>query len=383
MIKQYTNSKGTFWEVRHYLGKDSETNKDVRLSKRGFKTKKQAQDYLKQEQYKFDSGLSSPINKNLTVNQLYQEWLEQYRLDVEESTLNKTETIFRLHILPPLGNMVINNLKSASIQKLVNQWFKDYVIYKKIYGYLKNLIQYAVIQGYIAANPCDKVKIPKAKKKEMNFAGRDCDFYTKDQLHIVLRALEEKAPLKWFCFFRLLAYAGLRRGEALALQWQDISFKDSTISINKALKRDKKGLYIGATKNEPSVRTVDIDQETLAILKKWRTSQQEFFLKLGYNILDSKTYIFRKEKKNFPISDSSPRNYFFAFCHRNGLLFVNIHGFRHTHCSLLFEAGVSMNDVKDRLGHGDIQTTMNVYAHVTPTARKEASQRFAKFMEIR
>ncbi|MCW1013171.1 Arm DNA-binding domain-containing protein, partial [Streptococcus anginosus] len=79
MIKQYTNSKGTFWEVRHYLGKDSETNKDVRLSKRGFKTKKQAQDYLKQEQYKFDSGLSSPIDKNLTVNQLYQEWLEQYR----------------------------------------------------------------------------------------------------------------------------------------------------------------------------------------------------------------------------------------------------------------------------------------------------------------
>ncbi|KAA9238418.1 MULTISPECIES: tyrosine-type recombinase/integrase [Aerococcus] len=382
MIKQYTNSKGTFWEVRHYLGKDSETNKDVRLSKRGFKTKKQAQDYLKQEQYKFDSGLSSPIDKNLTVNQLYQEWLEQYRLDVEESTLRNTETYFKLHILPAFGDIKINQLKTSTIQKEVNVWYRKFQKHRKIFNYLKRLLNYGINMRYLTVNPCDTVIIPK-KKLSYNCPTRDRDFYTKEELSMIMLALEEKAPLKWLCFFRLLAYAGLRRGEALGLQWQDISFKECTISVKRALKRRKQGLYIGATKNKPSVRTIDIDQETLAILKKWRTSQQEYFLKLGYNILDSKTFLFRKEKKNFPISDSSPRNFFFKFCQKNGLPYVNIHGFRHTHCSLLFEAGVSMNDVKDRLGHGDIQTTMNVYAHVTPTARKEASQRFAKFMEIR
>ncbi|MGM7556957.1 tyrosine-type recombinase/integrase [Aerococcus christensenii] len=380
--KQYSNTKGTLWEVKGYLGLDDETGKKIKFTKRGFKTKKQAVDYFKQESRKFDSGLSLQNKNSITVTQLYHEWLEQYSIDIEKSTLNKTTNIFENHILPPLGNKQIAHLKSSTIQRLINDWYKHYVSYKKMYMYLKNLINYAILQGYLVVNPCNKVKVPKAKKIEKEFSNRDANFYTKEQLEQVLSLLKSKAPLKWFCFFRLLAYSGLRRGEALALQWQDINFKKGTISVSRALKRQKTGLYIGNTKNLSSVRTLDMDNKTLDILKEWKVYQQEYFLKRGYNLLTSDSFVFRREDSNFPIGDATPRNFFYKFCCNNNFPFINVHGFRHTHCSLLFEAGVSMKDVKDRLGHNDIQTTMNIYAHVTPHSRKEASQKFAKYMEM-
>ncbi|MCW1009310.1 N-terminal phage integrase SAM-like domain-containing protein, partial [Streptococcus anginosus] len=77
------------------------------------------------------------IDKNLTVNQLYQEWLEQYRLDVEESTLRNTETYFKLHILPAFGDIKINQLKTSTIQKEVNVWYRKFQKHRKIFNYLK------------------------------------------------------------------------------------------------------------------------------------------------------------------------------------------------------------------------------------------------------
>ena len=62
---------------------------------------------------------------------------------------------------------------------------------------------------------------------------------------------------------------------------------------------------------------------------------------------------------------------------KHDLKVITTHGLRHTHCSLLFEAGVSIQEVKERLGHSDIQTTMNIYAHVTEKAREESAEKFA------
>ena len=78
----------------------------------------------------------------------------------------------------------------------------------------------------------------------------------------------------------------------------------------------------------------------------------------------------------------APRNALVKICNRFDLPMMNIHGFRHTHCSLLFEAGVPMKDVMERLGHSDIQTTMNVYTHVTKSSRDNSAQMFAKYVDF-
>ncbi|MGX7105479.1 tyrosine-type recombinase/integrase [Globicatella sanguinis] len=101
----------------------------------------------------------------------------------------------------------------------------------------------------------------------------------------------------------------------------------------------------------------------------------------GHNANKPTQLVFSKYEKNTFLDPSSPRNYFYRVCKNNCLEFVNIHGFRHTHCSLLFESGVPMKDVKERLGHSDILTTMNIYAHITKEEKKDTADKFAKFME--
>lgn len=61
---------------------------------------------------------------------------------------------------------------------------------------------------------------------------------------------------------------------------------------------------------------------------------------------------------------------------------MTIHGFRHTHCSLLFEAGVQLKEVQERLGHANIQTTLDIYTHVTARQKEKTAHKFAEFMAI-
>ncbi|MEG0267701.1 MAG: tyrosine-type recombinase/integrase, partial [Carnobacterium sp.] len=61
---------------------------------------------------------------------------------------------------------------------------------------------------------------------------------------------------------------------------------------------------------------------------------------------------------------------------------ITAHGFRHTHCSILFEAGASIKEVQDRLGHSDVQTTMNIYAHVTEKAKEKTAEKFANYVNF-
>lgn len=98
----------------------------------------------------------------------------------------------------------------------------------------------------------------------------------------------------------------------------------------------------------------------------------------GHNANKPTQLVFSKYEKNTFLDPSSPRNYFCRVCKNNGLEFVNIHGFRHTHCSLLFESGVPMKDVKERLGHSDIQTTMSIYTQVTNDIKDRSAELFAK-----
>ena len=147
----------------------------------------------------------------------------------------------------------------------------------------------------------------------------------------------------------------------------------STVSNNR--------LYLSPCKTSNSVRTLDMDTETMHYLKEWRTKQQKEMLKLGLNFLSNDNLVFANSEGNYTVL-SKPQRWDNAICKKFGLRHIKVHGFRHTHASLLFDAdGVSMKDVKERLGHSDITTTMNIYTHVTENKAKETANSFAKFME--
>ena len=128
------------------------------------------------------------------------------------------------------------------------------------------------------------------------------------------------------------------------------------------------------------MRVISMDQQTMAILREWQIKQRKDLLKLGYNAMNGRQIVFNG-KNNKPLSHVTLNDKFKYIQVKNGLKAISIHGLRHTHCSLLLAAGVPVNDVKDRLGHANIQTTLNIYAHVTKQQRKDTADLFSQFMQ--
>lgn len=384
--KQYETNKGTFWRVSGYLGVDPLTGKQTNYNKRGFKTKKEAKHYYDNAKLQFNNGVydtSKPIRQ--TFETVYNEWLDIYADDVESSTLNKTKQYFRLHILPQFGHILIDKINSSLLQQTLKEWRLKYKSFKKFYNYTCRVLDYAHFKGYITENPKTKVIVPKAKVQYKQTKTTE-DFYTKDELNQFLQYAEQYSKDldngMWYTFFRMLAFVGIRRGEALALTWNDINFKEKTINIDKALKVGDNNIpYIGDTKNSNSDRILTLDDITVSILKRWKVQQARILLGFGYNVTAPNQLLFSK-LDNTHLDVSSPRNRLERICKKNNFKMINIHGFRHTHCSLLFEAGVPMKDVMDRLGHSDIQTTMNIYTHVTKESKNKSAQMFAKYVNF-
>lgn len=379
-IKEYTTPSGKKrYSFNLYVGVDETTGHSIQIRKQGYKSKKEAQEAYLNYQLKVIKGEYIPESKgHITFNKLYKMWIKIYRETVKTSTYATTTRYFDDHILKQLGSKYIDKLTVLDCQKAVNIWFNDAPkTYKRFIRYTNNVLNYGINNlELISKNPMNKVIPPKAKNKPKPFT----DFYSKDELNIFLRDAKEY-NFKYFVFFRLLAYSGMRKGEALALKWSDINFKDNTISINKDVTVGLNNeLYEDTPKTENSFRALNMDAATMEYLKEYRLMQQKTMLKLGYNFLNSDNLLFSTINNGY-LSMSKPRQWNVAICKKYKLRRIKIHGFRHTHASLLFEAGASMNEVKARLGHADINTTMNIYTHVTDDQKKDTTNKLVRLLE--
>ncbi|MGF3113121.1 tyrosine-type recombinase/integrase [Facklamia sp. P9177] len=371
MIKEYKLKNGsTRYLVQVYLGKDSR-GKIRKTTRRGFKSLKEAK--LAEARILNDNPINKPVSR--TYKEVFNLWETQYYNEVRESTYHKTMTIFKLHILPVLGSLAIEDINPLEIQELVNKWSNEFVRYKIMVRYLDKVFQKAVKMDLISKSPVDKVDLPREKKSNNDFEN----FYSKDQLNELLDTLEKNDNKKWLALFRLLAYSGMRQGELLALTWKDIHFKDLTVDINKALTRGiGNSLIVQPPKSQSSIRLITVDQETMNILKLWQMEQKKILMLIGKR--SNSQLVFPVDSTNKHMTSSQIRKNLIKAQEQAGLPNITAHGLRHTHCSLLFEAGVSMEVVKKRLGHSDIQTTMNIYTHVTKERQEETATQFAKFM---
>lgn len=247
-------------------------------------------------------------------------------------------------------------------------------------NYAALVIKYAIKHGIIEKNPFELVEMPVIKKK-INLDDDDEEFdnfYTREQLLQFLNSLEQENNLKRTTMFYLLAFTGMRKGEAFALRWSDINFDESEIRINKAIKRGKEGLYLGPTKNGDP-RTIKINDKTLEYLALWKEEQAKIFKGKGINTKTKKQLVF--SNINNELQDPNKTVQWLAnLLNKYQLASITAHGLRHTHCSLLFEAGASIKEVQFRLGHRDVKTTLDVYAHVTKKAKSETIDKFTNFL---
>ena len=143
----------------------------------------------------------------------------------------------------------------------------------------------------------------------------------------------------------------------------------NTLDINKAITRGFAGEEIGNTKTVSSNRLISLDKKIKSILKKWKKQNP------------NTKYIFENEFKK-PIPSTLPRKWLIKIVEGSDLRPIKIHGFRHTHASLCFDAGMTLKQVQHRLGHSDLKTTMNVYTHITKQAKDDIGERFANYIDF-
>ena len=380
-IQSYTKKNGdTLYMFQVYLGIDELTGKQKRTTKRGFKTRKEAELALSRIKIQVSEGTYRQSRAE-TFQELYDLWIVQYEKTVEESTFVKTFGYFKNHILPSMGSYKIDKINIDICQKHFDEWASKLSKARTIKSYAALVLDFGIKRGYIQINPFTHVETRVKTRKVIEIEEKVENFYTREQLIEFLNCCEQSLHYKSFTLLRLLAFTGMRKSEALALTWKDLNLKDNELSISKAIGRGKSAkLYLKSTKTGSS-RVIKIDDATNAILKTWKKIQKHEYFILGHNTMATNQLIFSNTNNEY-IQPVQIQKWMYSVQKKHSLMKITPHGLRHTHCSLLFEAGASLKEVQDRLGHSDVKTTMDIYTHVTKKAKEGAIQKFATYLEI-
>ncbi|EQA3593349.1 site-specific integrase [Enterococcus hirae] len=380
MIKQYQKKNGEkAWYFKTYLGIDPLTGKKRYTTKRGFKTQKEAKIALSRlELERQKAGM--PISTNTTFKKAAELWLENYKKTVKESSYSRTKIIFDKHIYPKFGNIKLSKINTAYCQKIVNDWSEKGTSkqYPLFVNYMNKVFKYAINIGLTSDNPTLNLIIPKPQIK----TEKKLKLYTKEQLELFLSEVsKEQNPYfknRDYTLFRLLAFSGCRIGEILALTWDNINFKTHEMTIKKTVARSDK-YYISETpKTKKSNRIIYLDEKTIKQLKFWKLEQRKYLFQLGFT---KANYLFTNDENSFTINQAVAERYN-VYRERAGLPYIGLHGFRHTHASMLYEAGADHKEVQERMGHANIKTTMDTYTHITNSKKEETTQKLTNYINF-
>ena len=182
-----------------------------------------------------------------------------------------------------------------------------------------------------------------------------------------------------YAALHLTAYTGLRRGEILGLKWSDLDSDRASITVRRALVRVRGlGLILQPTKTDGSRRRLDIDPDTVAVLRAHRVAQMEHRLTMDGAYEDND--LLYPNELGRPLNPMALTRAFKRLARKTGVAQTRLHSLRHFHASALFELGESPMLVSRRLGHASIKTTVDIYGHLFEGAQKAAAEKFARAM---
>lgn len=371
-IKKYTKKDGsTAYMFNAYLGVDPLTGKSKRTTRRGFRTQKEAKLALSRLELEVDTKGFVKQNYS-TFKDIYELWYSQYVNTVKPITASHTERMFRLHILPEFENIKINKLTKLMCQKAINKWSKEYSAFYLLKSITQKMLHYAVSQDIIDINPMQYVVMP---KKDKTNETKKNQFLELSELKDFLAEAKETLNFQDYLIFRVLAFTGIRKGELYALTWEDINISYKQLTVNKTLTRIGKEYIISTPKTKASNRTIGLDDTTVSELIIWKKQQKQELLKYGFKTKSNdEQLIFHRKNNTLHYPE-----------HINILLSSEMktplspHSFRHTHASLLFESGATIKDVQKRLGHTNVNTTMDIYTHVTKSSERKAIDKLSNY----
>lgn len=376
-IKEHKKKNGAIvYRASIYLGIDQMTGKRVKTSITG-RTQTEVKQKAKHAQFNFLSNGSTIKRKVVikTFKELSHLWLETYKLTVKPQTYGATVTRLNRHIMPTLGNMKVDKITASDIQMLINRLSKYYVNYTAVRSVIRKVLQQGVLLGLIDYNPARDIILP---RKQPN-AKKKVKFIDPSDLKSFLEHLESSQHKRYNLYFdavlyQLLLSTGLRIGEACALEWGDIDLKNGTITINKTYNKNLK--FLSTAKTQSGNRVISVDKKTLRSLKLYQMRQRQLFNEVGARV--SEVVFATPTRKYF--NASVRQSALDTRCKEAGIERFTFHAFRHTHASLLLNAGISYKELQYRLGHANISMTLDTYGHLSKDKEKEAVLYYEKAM---
>lgn len=351
--------------------------------------------------------------EKITFQKVFEMWTDsEDAASLTKNVLIGYKSILKNHAIPNIGNMKISKIRVPHIESIYKD-LKDKgrapATIRRIHTAINSVFKYALRCDIIQENICDRVRLPKAStvlKKEKD----ELRYFTLDQAKTFLNALEEdyevaiqghdrilkcsgnnysvngystthQIPSQYKAYFNLAIIGGFRRGELIALTWNDIDFNEKTISINKSASKVSKkdgGQVIKETKTKASNRTIKMPDQCFNVLRSWKKEERELSFALGtkwegYRGKDfDKNYVFIQLDNGRMMNLDTPSHKFKRIielynqtCEKeeDKLPMIRLHDLRHTSATLLISAKEDIETISHRLGHSKASVTMDVYGH--------------------
>lgn len=379
MAKRRANGEGNIrkrsdgrWEGRYTAGYDPVTGKRIIKNVLG-KTQAEVKAKLKAavEQAQQVNVIRAD---DYTVASWLRTWYELYsKPNVRPSTANYYHRSIEQHVIPRIGNIKLNQLTSRDIQKLYrdlqeNGRLREVQRAKKpglsnatvrgIHMMMHNALDRAVKERLILRNPTEDCIIPKIEKQEMKILPAE-------SMGAYLKAAEERGVLP---MFYLELTTGLRKGELVALLWDDLDAEQRTISVSKQAAVRNGKITITRPKTETSIRKISVPQEAVDLLVQEHEKHPD------------NPYMFPSPKTGEMYHPDSVVNIHKKILKDAGLEHIRFHDLRHTFATTALQNGVDVKTVSSMLGHYDVGFTLRTYTHATRQAQDEAAEKMGEFM---
>ena len=372
-------SNMTVYDV-FYSVKDPVTGKWKKRGKRGFATKKAAQEYLADINHKALHGLYLPETK-MTLGEYINNWLDTYSQSAElrPNTISSYRTHILKYIVPKIGMIQIQHLTSQHIENFYAELRKNgrtksagglsSTTISYINRILHEALKHAVSRHIIATNPINEI----IKKPTRNrFTGTTCT------VQEIRKLLELAKGTSLRTAIALAGLAGLRRGECLGLRPEDIDYETNILHIRRQITVPNNTPTVQELKTVNSTRDIIMIPELKKIIEEQLTYNAKQQKQLGSHYHNDGWLVCNPDGSI--MNPNYLTHHFSTFIKSHGLKKIRFHDLRHTCASLLLEAGVDIKTVSTILGHSSIAITADTYTHVLTTMKQNAANKLSSLI---
>ena len=421
--------RGSTYQISVFLGRDEDQKKIYKRTT--FTPTATTPKAIEKEVRKFADDFEKRAKEgdvldgeSLTFQKFVPVWEEGYCSKLSQRVRDDYVRTIRAYFLPAFGFMKLSSIKSVHIDRVLNEMKDQGKAPKTIHNVftaISSVMKYAFRKGLIRENPCLRCDPLPAVERD-----NELHYFTVEQAKTFLKALtleyeETRAPVtrhlkdgktleiqgytmhdkispQWEVYFSLAIYGGFRRGELIALTWEDVDFDKRTINIEKAISRTESSQIVKAPKTKAGYREIILPSECFRLLRAWRSEELRLALNLGtawkgYRDDDfDKNHVFISTSDGTRMSVDSPTHKFQevielyntqkAHKEEEKLPKIRLHDLRHTSATLLLANHCDIETVSKRLGHSKASITLDVYGHAMEEMDRKASETLEKLFSV-